>query len=90
MILVSLLDGLPALELVYALLGQGNGALAVVYANDNSLDLVANVDVSSYIVVRVVAQLAQRNVRSVLNAQIDLYVVIGNAYNGAGYLFSII
>ena len=36
--------GLPALELVYALLGQGNSALAVVYADNNSLDLVANVD----------------------------------------------
>ena len=89
-LLVCLLYGLPALELVYALLGQGNSALAVVYADNNSLDLVANVDVGCDIVVRVIGQLAQRDIRSVLNAQIDLYVVVGNAYNGAGYLFSII
>ena len=90
MLLVCLLYGLPALELVYALLGQGNSALAVVYADNNCLDLVANVDVGCDIVVRVIGQLAQRDIRSVLNAQIDLYVVVGNAYNGAGYLFSII
>ena len=90
MLLVSLLNGLPALQLINALLGQSDGALAVVYANNNSLDLVANVDVGSYVVVRVVRQLTQRDIRSVLNAQIYLYVVIGNTYNGAGYLFSII
>ena len=89
-LLVSLLNGLPALELINALLGQSDGALAVVYANNNSLDLVANVDVGSYVIVRVVRQLTQRDIRSVLNAQIYLYVVIGNTYNGAGYLFSII
>ena len=89
-LLVSLLNGLPALQLINALLGQSDGALAVVYANNNSLDLVANVDVGSYVVVRVVRQLTQRDIRSVLNAQIYLYVVIGNTYNGAGYLFSII
>ena len=89
-LLVSLLNGLPALQLINALLGQSDGALAVVYANNNSLDLVANVDVGSYVIVRVVRQLTQRDIRSVLNAQIYLYVVIGNTYNGAGYLFSII
>ena len=89
-LLVSLLNGLPTLQLINALLGQSNGALAVVYANNNSLDLVANVDVGSYVIVRVVRQLTQRDIRSVLNAQIYLYVVIGNTYNGAGYLFSII
>ena len=89
-LLVSLLNGLPALQLINALLGQSDGTLAVVYANNNSLDLVANVDVGSYVVVRVVRQLTQRDIRSVLNAQIYLYVVIGNTYNGAGYLFSII
>ena len=89
-LLVSLLNGLPALQLINALLGQSDGTLAVVYANNNSLDLVANVDVGSYVIVRVVRQLTQRDIRSVLNAQIYLYVVIGNTYNGAGYLFSII
>ena len=89
-LLVSLLNGLPALQLINALLGQSDGALAVVYANNNSLDLVANVDVGSYVIVRVVRQLTQWDIRSVLNAQIYLYVVIGNTYNGAGYLFSII
>ena len=89
-LLVSLLNGLPALQLINALLGQSDGALAVVYANNNSLDLVANMDVGSYVIVRVVRQLTQRDIRSVLNAQIYLYVVIGNTYNGAGYLFSII
>ena len=89
-LLVSLLNGFPALQLINALLGQSDGTLAVVYANNNSLDLVANVDVGSYVIVRVVRQLTQRDIRSVLNAQIYLYVVIGNTYNGAGYLFSII
>ena len=89
-LLVSLLNGLPALQLINALLGQSDGALAVVYANNNSFDLVTNVDVGSYVIVRVVRQLTQRDIRSVLNAQIYLYVVIGNTYNGAGYLFSII
>ena len=65
-LLVSLLNGLPALQLINALLGQSDGALAVVYANNNSLDLVANVDVGSYVVVRVVRQLTQRDIRSVL------------------------
>ena len=89
-LLVSLLNGLPALQLINALLGQSDGTLAVVYANNNSFDLVTNVDVGSYVIVRVVRQLTQRDIRSVLNAQIYLYVVIGNTYNGAGYLFSII
>ena len=90
MLFIRLFHGLPALKLVNALLGQSDGALAVVYANNNSLDLVTNVDVGSYVIVRVVRQLTQRDIRSVLNAQIYLYVVIGNTYNGAGYLFSII
>ena len=77
-LLVRLFNGLPALQLINALLGQSDGALAVVYAHNNSLDLVANVDVGSYVIVRVVRQLAQRDIRSVLYAQIDLYVVIGN------------
>ena len=45
---------------------------------------------AAYVIVRVVGQLAQRDIRSVLNAQIYLYLVVGNAYDGAGYLFSII
>ena len=57
-------------------------------ANNNSLDLVANVDVGSYVIVRVVRQLTQRDIRSVLNAQIYLYVVIGNTYNGACLLYT--
>src|SRR5699024_6073311 len=89
-LLISLLNGLPTTELVKPLLGQINRTLAVVDANDNSLDLIARMDVGGYIVVRVVRQFAQRNIRSVLDAKVDLYIGRGHCDNSTGDFLSCI
>ena len=89
-LLVSLLNGLPALELVNALLGQGYGAFAVVDTDNNSLDLIARMHVRRYVVVRIVRQLAERDIRSVLDAKVDLYVGRGHCDNGTGDFLSCI
>ena len=90
MLLISLLDGLPALELVNALLGQRDRTFTIVYTNDNCLDLIARMDVGCYIVVRVVRQLIKRDIRSVLHAKVDLYIGRGHCDNGTGDFFSCI
>ena len=90
LIFLCVLDGLPALHLVYALLGQYNGALCVVYANNNSFDVVAYVDALLSVEGRIVGQLMGRDVSSVLYAQIYVNFVRGDLQNSTGYLISCI
>ena len=84
------LDGLPALELVNALLGQGNGALEIVYTDNNCLDLVAGLDVLLDLVGRVVGQLGYRDICGVLDAQVNLHLGRGHSDDRAGDFISII
>ena len=84
------LDGLPALELVNALLGQGDGAFAIVNADYNSFDLVAGLVLLLDLVGRVVRQLAKRDIRRMLNAQVDLDICSGDLDNCTGDLISCI
>ena len=90
MLFLCSLDALPALELVYALLGQSYSAFHVVDTNNNSLNLVAWLYVLFNIVRRIIRQLRYWDVSGVLYAQIYLYVCWSNRDNSTGYFITII
>ena len=89
LVFLGSLDGLPALHLINALLGQNNGALCIVDADNNRLDLVARLNAAD-VEGRVVGQLMLRDVSGMLDTQINLNLILCNLKNGTGYLISCI
>jgi len=88
--LAGLLDILPDLHSVQALLGQHGVALHVVDADDVRLDLVADLDDILRLHVGIGGQLVHRNIARLLAAQIDLHLGGADRRYDTGYLLSCI
>ena len=83
-------DGFPHLHGVQALLGQGRITFHVVDADHIGLDLVADLDNVFRLDGRIVAQLGQRDITSLLGAQVDLDLGGRDGCDDTGYLISCI
>ena len=90
LILNGILDVLPDLDRVEALLGKGGIALHVVDADDVGLDLVADMDDVLDLGVGIAGKLADGNVARLLAAQVDLDLGRADGRDDTGHLISCI
>ena len=87
-LLLGLLDVVPALHAVQTLLGEGDHALLIVDAHDIGLDLIAHFDQVLHLGGGVVGQLGHGYVAGVLGAQIHIDLGGGDASYDTGDLLS--
>ena len=90
LVLNGILDVLPDLDRVEALLGKGGIALHVVDADDVGLDLVADMDDVLDLGVGIAGKLADGNVARLLAAQVDLDLGRTDGRDDTGHLISCI
>ena len=85
------LDLFPSLACFQALLGQTDNTLAVVDVNDNSLDLIADLDKILDLGAGICGgELLHGNVSGVLRAEIDFDLIGADRHDGAGDLIPVI
>ena len=90
LVLNGILDVLPDLDRVEALLGKGGIALHVVDADDVGLNLVADMDDVLDLGIGIAGKLADGNVARLLAAQVDLNLGRTDGRDDTGHLISCI